>query len=91
VQSDDQVAGVPATHGQREERKQLLDAGQLAAMPDQLEQHPKWQQRTNAIADDLKDFERIEWRHLGFKELKPQKSTKATKALNSPQCSSMGT
>jgi hypothetical protein len=53
VKRDDEVAGVPAAHREREQREDTLDARQLAAMRNQLEQHPERQQRANAIADDL--------------------------------------
>lgn len=66
MESDYEVAGVPTTHREREQGEDALDAGELAAMRHQLKQHPQRQQRADGIADDLKDFERIEWGHFRF-------------------------
>jgi len=41
VERDDQVSGVPSAHGECEGGKYSLDAGQVAAVRDQLEQHPE--------------------------------------------------
>jgi hypothetical protein len=63
VKRDDEIARVPATHCEGECSQKSLDIGQLAAVSDELEQHPEGQQRADAVADDLENFERIEWGH----------------------------
>jgi len=43
VQGDNEIGGVPAAHGECERGEYSLDAGQFAAVRDQLEQHPERQ------------------------------------------------
>lgn len=66
MQRDDEITRVPATHRERERGEYPLDAAQLAAVSNKLEQHPKRQQRADAVTDDLKYFEWIEWGHLSL-------------------------
>jgi hypothetical protein len=63
VQRDNEIAGVPATHCEREERQNSFDICEFAAVSDKLEQHPERQQRADAIANYLEYFERLEWGH----------------------------
>ena len=41
-------------------------------MGDELKQHPERQQRADAVADDLENFEGIEWGHRSafFREIR---------------------
>ena len=43
VQGDDEIGCVPPAHRERERREYSLDAGQFAAVRDQLKQHPERQ------------------------------------------------
>lgn len=43
MQRDDEITRVPATHRERERGEYPLDAAQLAAVSNKLEQHPKRQ------------------------------------------------
>src|SRR5215213_5406512 len=58
-----EVARVPATHREGECCQKSLDVGQLAAVSDELKQHPERQQSTDAVADDLENFKGIKWGH----------------------------
>src|SRR6185369_11860675 len=63
VQSDDEVARVPPAHREGEQCEETLDVAQLAAMRDELKQHPERQQRADAVTDDLENLEGIKWGH----------------------------
>lgn len=53
MKRDHEVTGMPAAHGQGEQSQDALDVAQIAAVGDELEQHPKREQGADAVADDL--------------------------------------
>ena len=61
MKCNDEVTGVPATHRQGEGREQSFEAGEFAAVRNELYRHPQWQDCADAVADYLKNLEWIEW------------------------------